>query len=120
MDETQINEAARVLMHLIETGRKCTWKDPEHMRESWPYLYGSTPKNSKLQEFEAADIIDRLAGGSGVKDGFVSEWWSDDFGMQLTRVRTAEGIIRKAEYFGKKAGVTIQTKTKTTKTTTKK
>lgn len=102
MDETQINEAARVLFHLIKTGRSCNWKDPEHMRESWPYLYGSTPKDATMYEYQAADIIDRLAGGEGVKDGFVSEWWCEEFGTQLTKVRTAEGIIRKAKAAAKK------------------
>lgn len=96
MHSSEVQEAARVLLHLIQTGRKCRWKDPEHMRESWPYLYGSRPSDTEMQEFEAADIIDRLAGGPGVKDGFVSEWWCEDFGAQLVRVRTADGIIRKA------------------------
>lgn len=102
MDKAQTREAARILLHLIETGRKCSWKDPEHMRESWPYLYGSTPKDATMWEFEAADVIDRLAGGPGVKDGFVSEWWCEEFGTQLTRVRTVDGIIEKARTHAKK------------------
>lgn len=100
---SQVNEAARVLFHLIQTGRSCSWKDPEHMRESWPYLYGSRPADTTMQEYEAADIIDRLAGGDGVQDGYVSEWWCEDFGTQLTKVRSIGGIIRRAEYIGKKA-----------------
>lgn len=102
MDRTK--EAARVLMHLIQTGRKAQWKQDDHLEhpEGWPYFYGKTPDDTEMQEFEAADIIDRLAGGPGVQDGFVSEWWSDDFGSTLTRVRTANGIIAKAKAHAKK------------------
>ena len=64
-------EAARVLMHLIQTGRKAQWKQDDHLEhpEGWPYFYGKTPDDTETQAFEAADIIDRLARNGGAQTG---------------------------------------------------